>query len=147
MRLKTLSTVLLVSCFWSSLCLAANKTYGEINDAKYVNNYDGDTITVDLPGVHPLFGYNITVRINGIDTPERKGKCAKEKALAMKAKSIVSETLANAKDIKLVDVGRDKYFRINATVIADGVDIGALLLKSGLAVPYDGGTKTKNWCK
>jgi len=128
-------------------CNAAGQTtYGDIAGAIYVKNYDGDTITVDLPGVHPLFGDDISVRINGIDTPERKGKCAKEKAQAMEAKALVADVLSNAKNIKLVDVGRDKYFRINATVIADSIDIGALLLHRGLAVPYDGGKKTHNWC-
>ena len=41
---------------------------------------------------------------------------------------------------------RDKYFRINARVIADGQDLSEMLVVKGLAIPYDGGTKTKDWC-
>jgi hypothetical protein len=41
---------------------------------------------------------------------------------------------------------RDKYFRINAWVIADGKNVSAVLILNVFAVPYDGGTKTKDWC-
>ncbi len=41
---------------------------------------------------------------------------------------------------------RDKYFRIDARVLADGQDLADLLISQGLAVPYDGGTKTADWC-
>ena len=49
----------------------------------YHRCYDGDTCTFTIPDVHPLFGDKINVRIAGIDTPEIKGKCQKETALAM----------------------------------------------------------------
>ncbi len=42
---------------------------------------------------------------------------------------------------------RGKYFRIVGRLIADGVDISELLLQEGLAVTYDGDTKTKDWCE
>jgi len=42
---------------------------------------------------------------------------------------------------------RGKYFRIVGRLIADGVDISELLIERHLAVPYDGGTKTKEWCE
>jgi len=41
---------------------------------------------------------------------------------------------------------RGKYFRIVGGLIADGVDISDLLIQQHLAVPYDGGTKVKDWC-
>lgn len=131
--------------FWTGVCFA-QQTYGNIEGAIYVRNYDGDTITVNLPGVHPLFGNNISVRLAGIDTPEKNGKCEREKMLAKKAKTVVANALAGARKIVLADVARDKYFRINARVLADDVDIDAMLIERGLAVPYDGGTKTHNWC-
>ncbi len=40
---------------------------------------------------------------------------------------------------------RGKYFRIVGRLMADGVDISDLLIQQHLAVPYDGGTKTKDW--
>jgi len=42
---------------------------------------------------------------------------------------------------------RGKYFRIVGRLIADDVDISDLLIQKNLAVLYDGGTKTKDWCE
>ncbi len=41
---------------------------------------------------------------------------------------------------------RGKYFRIVGRLVADGVDISDLLIQRQVAVPYDGGTKVKDWC-
>ena len=38
-----------------------------------VEVYDGDTFKVDLPGMHALFGDDLSIRVLGIDTPEMKG--------------------------------------------------------------------------
>jgi len=40
----------------------------------------------------------------------------------------------------------DKYFRVLTELVADGEELRDLSLKHGLAVPYNGGTKTKDWC-
>lgn len=141
-------SILLLACcltIWTAPCFG-QQTYGNIEGAIYVRNYDGDTITVDLPGVHPLFGNNISVRLAGIDTPEKNGKCEREKMLAKEVKNVVAAALTGARKIVLADVARDKYFRINARILADDVDIDAMLIERGLAVPYDGRTKTHNWC-
>jgi endonuclease YncB( thermonuclease family) len=54
--------------------------------------------------------------------------------------------LNDAKRIELVDLRRDKYFRVLAGIRADGRDVARQLIEAGLAVPYAGGTKTANWC-
>lgn len=127
---------------------AARKIYEPpIRGVIFHSCYDGDTCTVSLPGTHRLFGDHISVRLDGIDTPEIKGKCAREKALARSARDLVNSRLANASTIDLEDLGRDKYFRIGARVMADGRDVGAELLRLGLAVPYNGGTKIQDWCQ
>ncbi|MBF0370483.1 MAG: hypothetical protein HQL52_13605 [Magnetococcales bacterium] len=51
------------------------KSYGNIEGVIYRGNYDGDTIRFDIPGVHPLLGDNISIRVRGVDTPEIRGKC------------------------------------------------------------------------
>ena len=56
------------------------------------------------------------------------------------------ELLEQAQQIDLVDVERDKYFRVVAKVNVDGRDLSQLLLEEGHAVIYDGGTKSKDWC-
>jgi micrococcal nuclease len=114
---------------------------------KYIRNYDGDTLTMEIPGVHPLLGEKIGVRVRGIDTPEIKGKRPCEKDSARNARKLVEAELKNAKRIDLVDIGRDKYFRIDADVIVDGRNLGELLIKNNLAYRYDGGTKQIiDWC-
>ena len=118
------------------------------SSVSYVNNFDGDTLTVNLPNSIPdVFSHEISVRIRHIDTPEVKGNGKCEKEAAQKAKVATTSLLKNAKKIDLEDVGRDKYFRILATVRADGVSIGQYLLDQKLAVPYEGDTKqVVDWC-
>jgi micrococcal nuclease len=113
----------------------------------FVKNYDGDTITVNIPGQHPVFGNEISVRIKGIDTPEIRSKSSCEKEKSRIAKRLVGERLEAAKSIHLKDVSRVKYFRVVADVIADGESLGELLINQGLAVGYDGGRKpATDWC-
>lgn len=127
---------------------AARKIYEPpIRGVIFHSCYDGDTCTMSLPGTHALFGDHISIRLDGIDTPEIKGKCAREKSMAVAARNLVNRRLAAASTIDLEDLGRDKYFRIGARVMADGQDLGAELLRLGLAVPYNGGTKIQDWCQ
>ena len=46
----------------------------DFNNVTFHCWYDGDTCMFTIPGVHPLFGEKISVRIAGIDTPEIKSK-------------------------------------------------------------------------
>lgn len=114
---------------------------------KFLHNYDGDTIQFSIPDVHPLLGQKISVRVLGLDTPEVKGKLPCEKEVARTAQRFVESILKNAKVINLEDVSRDKYFRILATVKADGQSLTDILLKNRLAYSYNGKTKEKiDWC-
>lgn len=112
-----------------------------------VSVYDGDTVTVNIPDVHPLIGKKIGVRIRGLDTPERKGKQPCEKDKAIEAKSLVETALKNAKQVDLLNCGKDKYFRLLCDVHHDGKNIADLILKQKLAYQYAGNTKQKiDWC-
>ncbi len=135
---------LLIGPVWASNCDHDTKTFRCV---KYERNYDGDTITVSIPGAHPLFGQHISVRLIGIDTPEIKTKNTCEKSAARSTKNLVENLLKNAKQINLENVERDKYFRILADVTVDGKSISQILIKNKLAVAYDGGTKQRvDWC-
>lgn len=126
-------------------CAHDDKTFRCV---KVLKNYDGDTITVNIPNVPPLLGKNISVRVLGIDTPEVRTKNKCEKEAGRIAKNLVSATLKKAKVIELHDVQRDKYFRILADVKVDGRSLKEILLKNNLAYEYDGGTKKNpDWCK
>lgn len=115
--------------------------YPDIENVIYVKNYDGDTITVTIPEWPPLIGKQISVRVNGIDTPEMKDKNERIKILARKAKFIVQQRLENCDKITLKNPKRGKYFRIVADVYCHDENISKTLIDLGLAIPYDGGKK------
>jgi micrococcal nuclease len=127
--------------------LLCKENYGSVTISELVSVYDGDTLKVNIKEYPTILGEKISVRVNGIDTPEIKGKCLQEKELAQKAKKVATYMLKNATVIELRNMQRGKYFRIVADVYANGVSLSEKLIEKKLAVPYDGGTKTKNWCE
>ena len=125
----------------------SEQSFGDYEGAIYVRNYDGDTITFNLPNLHPIIGKKIRVRLNGLDTPEIRGKCDKEKYNAEQARDMVTDILKDAERIDLKNMGRGKYFRIVADVYVDGENLAEALIDSGMAVKYDGGGKNARWCE
>jgi len=103
--------------------------------AKYLSNYDGDTIKfiVDLG-----FGVSkkITVRVRGIDTPEMRDSDPAIKLTAYEAREFVSLGLSGADEIiiKTFQDKTGKYGRYIADVIFDGMDLGEELFHHELAV-------------
>ena len=120
--------------------------YGTVTVSKVISVYDGDTFRVNIDSLPPIVGKNIAIRVNGVDTPEIRGKCQYEKDLALEARDFVRAKLANAKEIKLTNLQRGKYFRVVANVLVDGVSLERELLDNKLAYRYDGGKKA-GWCK
>lgn len=98
--------------------------------------FDGDTFRCDIDEWPKLFGYNIRIRIRGINCCELSNKDVIQRALAERAKQITYESLTNANQIILTDIERGKFFRLIADVSCDGQDLGAMLLSKGLAVKY-----------
>lgn len=129
------------------LVALAEKTYGSVTISEVTSIYDGDTFRANIPDYPPIIGQHMGVRINGVDTPEMRGKCEHEMVLARKAKQYTVTKLRNAKRIELRNMQRGKYFRIVADVYADGQSVGEGLVREGLAVVYDGGKKVEDWCK
>jgi len=127
------------------LSVQAAPEYGTVTVSKVISVYDGDTFRVDIDSLSPIVGENIPIRLNGVDTPEIRGRCQYEKDLALKARDFVRNKLANAKEIKLTKVQRGKYFRVVADVMIDGVSLEQELLDNELAYKYTGGKKS-SWC-
>jgi endonuclease YncB( thermonuclease family) len=128
------------------LPVQAKPQYGTVTVSKVISVYDGDTFRVNIDSLAPIVGKNIPIRVNGVDTPEIRGKCQYEKNLALKARDFVRGKLANAKEIKLTNLQRGKYFRVVANVLVDGVSLEQELLDNKLAYEYSGGKKL-SWCK
>jgi len=106
---------------------------------------DGDTLEVR---VMVWLGQEVVtrVRIDGIDTPEKRGKCQREKDMAEQARVMTEQLLTDAQ-VALYDIQHDKYGgRVRARVVTrSGEDIGQMLIKSGLARPYKGEAR-QPWC-
>lgn len=106
---------------------------------------DGDTVTVRL---HVWIGQDIEthVRIAGIDTPEIKGKCEKERVLAQAARDEITSLLADNR-IRLYNIRLEKYAgRVLAEAhTTDGASIADHMIGKGLARPY-GGERRAGWC-
>ena len=141
------SLVMLIALLIIPAAINAASSYGSIAISSITSVYDGDTFRANIPNYPPIVGENIGIRINGIDAPEIRGKCAKEISLAKDAQSFAEKTLRSAEVVELRNLQRGKYFRIVADVYADGVNVGDELVKESLAVVYDGGKKVKDWCK
>lgn len=127
--------------------------------ARLVDIYDGDTQTYVIE-FNKRF-YRISVRVNGIDTPEIKAKDLQSRERAIQARNRAFEILTgqNPKNPSKQDLKRmlnertymvtlrcyknEKYGRTLADVVSyKGVDLGKQLISEGLAVYYDGGSKS-----
>ena len=125
---------------------AQSKKGFEFPDVEWERCHDGDTCTFNIPNVHPLLGEKIPVRLARIDAPEVRTKCKAEKKEGYKARDAIEERLSHVKVIELRGVKRGKYFRLVAEVIADGENLSDWMVESGLAWPYDGGTRERRFC-
>lgn len=144
---KKIATIIVLFYSFSSMANCQHDKYN-FKCVKYVKNYDADTITFNIPNLHPLIGNKINIRVNGVDTPELRTKNSCEKEKGYFAKNVVEKLLKKAKRIDLTNIKRGKYFRIVADVIIDGSDLKDILLRQGLAYKYYGKTKKKmNWCQ
>jgi endonuclease YncB( thermonuclease family) len=114
-----------------------------INVGKVIRVYDGDTFTMisKLPYTEgPI--YRFSVRMNGIDSPEIKGKTANEKELAKKSRDALINLILG-KIVTLKNVSTEKYGRILADVYIGDLWVNEWMLENNFAVKYDGGTKER----
>lgn len=127
------------------LLIATSSRAETIDQVQVISVYDGDTFKVNIPGVPAILGKGIPVRVFGIDTPEMKSKVPCEQQLAKSAKALSTKLLTGQK-VTLLNVRRDKYFRILADVMVNGVLLRQELIDAGLAHSYFGRTKAPWKC-
>jgi endonuclease YncB( thermonuclease family) len=122
-----------------------------IKGGRVIKVYDADTITIasKLP-YHDSPMYRLSVRLNGIDTPEMNGKgvIEEEKEAAKVARDFVHDLVFN-KFVRLENIQSEKYGRILADVYLDDIHLNEVLVSQRYAVKYEGGTKKKpvSWLK
>ncbi len=85
---------------------------------------DGDTVHVSLPD-----GATLTIRLDGIDTPERGEPYSTQATRA-------TRVLLLTKRVQLRGTDVDRYGRLVARVVTDGVDASLQLVRDGLACHF-----------
>lgn len=136
--LATANAVIAAESQWNSVA-------GPVS-ARIVRVIDGDTLLVDA---HPWPGHavRVSVRVRGIDTPERRSTCSTERLAADHARSELERLVTDFATVELINVSGGKYYgRVLADLKAGTLDIAAAMLASGLARPYRGGKREKAIC-
>ena len=113
--------------------------------AKVVRVYDGDTFTVKAypwPGLEA----KASVRVNGVDTPEIRGKCDAEKQKAIEARDFVKGLILG----EVVFLEHVKHGKYAGRVVADvklnnGDSLAEKIINQGLGREYHGGPR-EGWC-
>lgn len=144
-RMKTIILLLLISILASCDLVHTNL---RITQSSIKSIYDGDTITLKCMREFKCKKNSLKVRIMGVDTPEIKGKCRKETALARKAKQFtVAFVRAPGYIVLSYDKSRkyDRYGRLLAYLSVDGRDLSKSLIENNFGRRYDGG-KRRGWC-
>lgn len=141
---KKMHKILLASLLVCSTAFAADNIY----TWKVNRVLDGDTVVFKVDFLPVPLKPVLSVRVIGIDTPEKfpHSKCVEENLLAQKASAYTKNLISTGKDIKVKLVKWDKYGgRVDGDIIVDGKSLSELLISSGNAREYHGGTK-KSWC-
>ncbi len=118
-----------------------------ITSGYVIKVYDGDTITIasKLPYKNSKM-YRFSVRLNGIDSPEMKGKSEDEKQAAIHSRDALSSKILH-KHVFLRNVQSEKYGRVLADVYDENdLCLNTWMIEQSLAVPYDGGAKKLYGC-
>ena len=89
---------------------------------------DGDTI--DISGQR--------IRLHGIDTPEAKQECRRDGVtwLCGAAATNVLRKLIGGAQITCIQRDMDRYGRVVAVCHANGIDLNAAMVQSGMALAY-----------
>lgn len=127
-----------------AVALACGAAVAEPIEMRNLVAYDGDTIRTSIRPFPELSA--LSIRVRGIDTPELRGQCDSEKALARKARDTLNGML-KVHAVQVVPYTWDKYGgRVVADVYLDtGEKIADIMIREGLAYAYDGGRK-RSWC-
>lgn len=133
----------------SFAAMAADRLPGPV-DAYVTGVVDGDTLMVRAR-VWLDQTIVVAVRLRGIDTPERKARCALERELAEKARARLKSLVFDGPGggmVRLRHISRDKYAgRVIAYVDnSAGVSVGDTLLSERIARPYRGREAKPVWC-
>lgn len=142
-----IATILAAQVFAGSPAFATENTWRTVAGpvlARIVRVIDGDTLLVDA---HPWPGHavRVSVRLRGIDTPERRSKPSYERLAADKARFELEKLVSGFPAVELMNLSGGKYYgRVLADLRAGQRDVAVAMLESGLARPYNGGKRKRS---
>lgn len=147
---RSISTALAAAVGWVSL-LAPAPAAAERFDGDRLIVLDGDTVA--LPCAVPARGCAEKVRLTEIDAPEVfHPSCEAERIAGLRAKERVAG-LIRGQAVELVRSREtDRYGRTLGLLKVPAGEVGAILLREGLAVRYRPGrdekeARTAHWCR
>ncbi len=138
--MKRIISVFVVSLFFFGVHIAPRAdAASDAYEATLLDCYDGDTCTLFFANA-PSFLQEQKIRFAGFDTPEIRGKCSHEKALAQQAKAVTIAYMQQNGAFHITGE-RGKYGRL----LVSAPRLKDALMAQGLAQPYAGGSRT-GWC-
>lgn len=146
MRVSSLGhAVVLAVCVPAPAPAASGEALPGPITARVLKIVDGDTIAVRAR-VWLGQDIEIRVRLDGVDAPELKARCADELHMAERAREFLVRRIAGT-DVTLTNIHHGKYAgRVIARVAtSDGLDLSQALLEAGLARRY-GGERRRPFC-
>lgn len=90
-------------------------------EGKVIKIADGDTFTLIFDN-----GFDVRVRLNGIDSPEKK------QAFSKRAKQTLSDLIYD-KEVKVYYESKDRYGRVLGDVFIDDLNINQEMVRRGMA--------------
>ena len=108
------------------LLLVSNVAIGDITGYAYV--IDGDTIDIS----------DVRIRLNGIDTPERKQTCKTNGLIwhcGIEATKVMRH-LTKDKTVTCISNAKDQYGRLIANCFIDNLNLNATMVEAGMALAY-----------
>jgi endonuclease YncB( thermonuclease family) len=131
-----------IAAVWVALFMFVKPAKGETVNGLKVYVIDGDTVAIASE----------RIRLLGIDAPgTREARCERERVAGYQTKARVVDLLRFGRSVEIRRQGHDQYGRTLAHIIIDGRDLGELLVREKLAVPYRAGAEARtarlvHWC-
>ncbi len=147
--MKSILAAVFVTLAMMGSVYAQKQPQGVTYDTTIIRVSDGDTIVIAAPYLPQPLKPQLSVRIYGVDTPEKGGRagCAQEAAAAEKASAWTKELVKNGRQFKVTLYAWDKFGgRVLGDILVDGQSVRQGLIKNGHAREYYG-DKKQSWCE
>ena len=142
-----MSTIIMLGAMLGAA--VAKTPEGVTYDTSIIRVSDGDTIVIAAPYLPAPLKPQLSVRIYGVDTPEKgfRAQCPAEAAQGEKASAWTKDLVKSGKRFQVILYKWDKFGgRVLGDILVDGKSVRAGLIAAGLAREYYG-DKKESWCE